>query len=83
VDDERNTLISCFIETFFLQVGHVLFEAIAIVMHFLQKMWPHLVDISSTKGSIHIGQIKSSSFGGSDAFSLGSTELFLGYKRKY
>jgi len=44
-------------------------------MQFLQKICPHLVVISSTKGSIHIGHLGSS--GGSGASILGSKASFL------
>lgn len=33
-------------------------------MHFLQKMWPHFVDISSANGAMQMGQVKVGSFGG-------------------
>lgn len=63
--DGRNTLISSLTVIFFLHVGHLAWALIAALMQALQKIWPHLVDISSTKGPIHIGQLKTGSFGGS------------------
>lgn len=66
--DGRNTLISSLAVTFFLQVGHLPCAVIAALMHFLQKIWPHFVDISSVKGAIHIGQLKTGSIGGSGDF---------------
>jgi len=75
VKDGRNTFISCLEVTFFLQVGHLPCILITVLMQFLQKICPHLVDISSTKGSIHIGQLGSA--GGSGASILGSEASFL------
>ena len=50
--------------TFRLHVGHLFWAAMADLMHALQKMWPHLVDISSTNGPMQTGQLKVGSFGG-------------------
>lgn len=34
------------------------------LIHALQKIWPHLVDISSTNGPMQTGQLNVGSFGG-------------------
>lgn len=58
------------IASFFLQVGHLFHWCIAFVMHFLQKMCPHIVDVSSSIVDIQIAQVSLTSFDSSDWTSL-------------
>lgn len=60
----RNTLISSLTVTLLRQVGHLAWAAMAVLMHALQNMCPHFVEVGSTSGPIHIGQLKVGSFGG-------------------
>lgn len=53
-----------FMLIFPLQVGHLPRTAIDALIHFLQNMWPHFVDISSTYGPMQTGQVKVGSTGG-------------------
>lgn len=59
----RYTLMVSFMVIFLLQVGHLPWAAIEALMQPLQKIWPHFVDISSTSGPMHTGQLNVGSFG--------------------
>lgn len=60
----RKTLMVFFMLIFPLQVGHWPRTAIDALIHFLQNMWPHFVDISSTYGPKQTGQVKVGCTGG-------------------
>lgn len=49
---------------FILQVGHFFWTASAFLMQFLQKTWPHFVDVASCNSSIQIGQRNAGAAGG-------------------
>lgn len=53
-----------FMVTFLRQVGHLPLAPIADLMHALQNIWPHFVDVSSTIGLMHMGHLNVGSFGG-------------------
>jgi len=50
------------IESFLRQVGHFFWNWIALIMQLLQKMCPHIVEVSSFMESIHIAHVSFTSF---------------------